>query len=81
MEAPTYALCQSLPASTNVLSSLSMVAIGPLFAPGITGTTGSYENKLVVPEVQPYKFENIRSRVSAGYQSTTCLLRTGITYV
>ena len=33
--------------------------ICPLIAPDATGITGSYDNRLVVPEVPRYKFENI----------------------
>ena len=59
MEAPIYAFHQPLPASKTVLSSWSLVVICPPIAPDATGITGWYDNRLVVPEVPLYKFENI----------------------
>ena len=59
--------------------------IYPLIAPGVTGISGWYDNRLEVPGTRDYILEHssiyIREyRVSTGYQSATCLLRTGITY-
>ena len=56
-----------------------------LIAPGVTGITGWYDNKLVVPGVRHSIREHSSTyvweyRVSTGYQSITCLLRTGITH-
>ena len=59
VEAPIYALHHPLPVSKPVLSSWSLVVICPLIAPDATGITDWYDNRLVVPEVPLYKFENI----------------------
>ena len=59
VEAPISVIHRPLPASKTVLSSWSMVEKCPRIAPHATGITGSYYNRLVIPEVPLYKFENI----------------------
>ena len=56
-----------------------------LIAPGVTGIAGGYDNRLVVSGARHdiREHSNIyvqECRVYAGYQSITCMLRTGITY-
>ena len=80
VEAPTYVLHPPLPASKAFLSSWSLVVICLLIASGVTGITGWYDNRLVVPEVPLYKFENI------GYLQGTrappvCLRMYGYSYL
>ena len=49
VEPPYYALHPPLPASEPVLSSWNLVVLCPLVAPGVTGITDRYDNRLVVP--------------------------------
>ena len=70
VEAPIFALHLPLPASKTVLSSWSLLVTCPLIAPGVTGITGWYDNRLVVPEVP-----------GTTYESTTAYMYDNIGYI
>ena len=73
VEVPYYDFHPPLPASKTVLSSWSLVVICPLIAPGVTGITGWYDNRLVVPGTRYQAMytraqQHIRTRIQGIYR-------------